>query len=123
MVRWFVLCLGLLLLSCVGWVLYCEHANSVDVPAPTDAELRSSLARAAAWVVANRSSLLRENNAMLWLFVREAGRLSNDSQLTSLAGQYQAESTDHTVSRFFFDSSGIERMRESTILLSSDWQD
>jgi hypothetical protein len=123
MVRWFVLCLGSLVLSCVGWVLYCEHANSVDVPAPTDAELRSSLARAAAWVVANRSSLLRENNAMLWLFVREAGRLSNDSQLTSLASQYQAESTDHTVSRFFFDASGIERMRESTILLSSDWED
>jgi hypothetical protein len=111
------------MLTCVSWLLYCEHANAVDVPAPTEAELRSSLARTAAWVVANRCSLLRENNAMLWLFVREAGRLSNDSQLTSLASEYQAQSTDHTVSRFFFDSSGIERMRESTILLSSDWED
>ena len=123
MVRWLVLCLALLMLSCVGWLVYCERANGVDVPAPTEAELRSSLARAAAWVVANRSTLLRENNAMLWLFVSEAGRLSNDSRLTSLAREYQAHSTDRTVSRFFFDSSGIERMREATILLSSDWED
>jgi hypothetical protein len=123
MVRWLVLFLSFFVLSCAGWVLYCEHANSVEVPAPTDAELRSSLARAAAWVVANRDSVSRENNPMLWLFVREAGRLSNDSRLTSLASQYQAQWTGHTVSRFFFDSSGIEQMRESTILLPGDWQD
>jgi hypothetical protein len=123
MMRWLVLCLGVLVLTGTGWLLYCEHSNSVEVPAPTDAELRSSLARAAAWVVANRSSLLQNNNSMLWLMVREAGRLSNDSQLTALAREYQAQSTDHTVSRFFFDSSGIEQMHEATILLSSDWED
>jgi hypothetical protein len=55
---------------------------------------------------------LEEDNPMLWLFVREAGQLSGESQLVALAGIYQAKSTDGTFWRFIFDSSGSERIRE-----------
>jgi hypothetical protein len=123
--RWarrLVLCLLVLMLSGAIWVLLCEQRNSRDVPFPTDTELRSSFSRAGAWVLSNRDSVLSENNSMLWLFVREAGRLSNDPRLASLAEQFQARYTRGTLSQLFFDASGIDRVRDMEIDLSDSWQ-
>jgi hypothetical protein len=106
----------------LAWLLYCEHQNSTDVPFPNDTELRASLSRARQWIIQNRDSVLHENNAMLWLFVRNSGRLSKDPLLDSLASEYQAQSTEGTISQFFFDSTGIDRARNALIGLSDDWQ-
>ena len=94
----------------------------MDVPFPTQAELRSSRDRAAAWIIRSRSSVLHENNAMLWLFVREAARLSNDPRLQALSTEFQAEYTNGTISQFFFDSTDIDRVREASISLGDEWQ-
>jgi len=120
--RRLALCFLLLMLSGATWVLYCEHQNLRDAPFPTDAELRLSLSRAAAWVLNNRNSISNENNPMLWLFVRDAGRLSNDPRLASLAEQYQARYTRGTISQFFFDAAGIDRVRDVEVDLPDSWQ-
>lgn len=87
-----------------------EYANSANVPFPSDTELRSGFARASAWVLGNRQPILNENNAMLWFFTREAGRISGERQLVALAREYQSKNTDHSLWRFIFDSSGNERL-------------
>ena len=99
-------------------LLYREHENSAQAPALTPAEARASFNRASAWIQRNREAVLRENNPMLWLFVREAGRLAADPELTSLAGVYQEQSTRDNLSRFFFDSSGLGQMRSRRLDLS-----
>jgi hypothetical protein len=116
------LAVALLALAGLSWLLYCEHLNSVEVASPTQAQLRASFNRASAWIVQNREAVLRENNSMLWLFVREAGRLANDSRLESLASEYQTRSTQGTIAQFFFDSAGIEHVRGANLELSDDWQ-
>jgi hypothetical protein len=120
--HWFARSLAAFVLVCVGWLLYLEHQNSAQVPFPTQTQLRESQSRAAAWVIHNRDAVLRENNFMLWLFVREAARLSNDPQLASLAGEYQDQSVKGTIAQFAFDSTGIEAVRGVDLALSDDWQ-
>jgi hypothetical protein len=119
------LALGLVVcgLGAVGWLLYCEHENSVEVAIPQPAELRSSRDRAAAWVLRNRNSVLAENNSMLWLFVREAGRLSGDPRLQSLTAEYRARSTRGTLAEFFFIPADLNRAREASIILGDEWED
>jgi hypothetical protein len=104
------------------WLAYSEHENSTEVAVATPVQLRSSLNRASAWIERNRNAVLHENNPMLWLFVREAAWLANDPQLGSLAEEYQARSTNGTISRFYFDSAGIDRVRRANLALSADWQ-
>jgi len=99
-------------------ILYCEHENSAQAAALTPAEARASYERASAWIQRNREAVLRENNPMLWLFVREASRLAGDRQLEALADVYQQRSTRDNLSRFFFDSAGIEQMRLQRVDLS-----
>jgi hypothetical protein len=101
-----------LVMTVAALVAYCEYANSKDVPFPTDAELRSSFSRAAAWASNNGGRILDENNPMLWLFVREAGRLSGEQPMLTLASEYQSKNSDKSIWRFIFDSSGRERVRE-----------
>ena len=120
--RWLALGFAVSALAGLAWLLYCEHLNSAPADFPTDAQLRSSFDRSAAWIFQNRDAVLHENNSMLWLFVREAGRLSGDPQLTALAGEFQAQSTNNTVARYFFDPIGSERIRETDLALSEDWQ-
>ena len=102
--------------------LYCEHQNSREVGAPTPAEARASFDRASAWIQRNQETVLRENNPMLWLFVRDAGRLAGDAQLEALANVYQAQSARDNLSRFFFDSSGRDQARSARLDLSG-WPD
>ena len=101
---------------------YCEHQNSREVGAPTPAEARASFDRASAWIQRNQETVLRENNPMLWLFVRDAGRLAGDAQLEALANVYQAQSARDNLSRFFFDSSGRDQARSARLDLSG-WPD
>jgi hypothetical protein len=102
--------------------MYCERQNALDVSFPSDAQLRSSRERAAAWILHNHAAVLNENNSMLWLFVREAARLSADEQLQSLATEYQSRSTAGTIAQYFFDSTDLSRTREASIILGNDWQ-
>jgi hypothetical protein len=116
------LAFAVLALAGLSWLLYCEHLNSAEVAFPTQTQLRSSFNQASAWIVQNREAVLRDNNSMLWLFVREAGRLANDARLESLANEYQAQSTQGTITQFFFDSAGVEHVRGANLALSDDWQ-
>jgi hypothetical protein len=109
--RYSVLVGALLVAGLASLLAYWEHENAVDVPFPTDAELRSSFSRATAWTVDNGKRLLDEDNPMLWLFVREAGRLSGDPRLLELASTYQSRHIIGTVSQFFFDPTDTERVR------------
>jgi hypothetical protein len=113
--------LAVIFLAVAASILYCEHQNSTDVPPPTQSELRASFEKAAAWIQQHREATLRENNSMLWLFVREAGRLSGNSQLAALATEYQDRSTQGTIAQFFFNPQGSEQIRTTRLDLS-DWQ-
>jgi len=105
-------------LAAILAILYCEHGNSAPAPALAPAEARASFNRASAWIQRNREGVLRENNPMLWLFVREAARLAADPQLAALASVYQEQSTRDNLSRFFFDSSGLDQMRSQRLDVS-----
>ncbi len=119
---WLALLLAVPALLCGGWLSYLEHENSTLVAATGTPQLRASFARARAWILQNRAAVLSENNAMLWLLVREAGRLADDRQLQSLDAEYQSRSTRGTVSQFFFDSTGIDSARMAHITLGDDWE-
>jgi hypothetical protein len=106
----------------VAAVLFCEHQNSAEVAPPSHAEVRASFERASAWIQHNREAVLHENNPMLWLFVREAGRLAGDQQLMALASVYQEQSTRGNLARFFFDTAGQDQMRSQPLDLSG-WTD
>jgi hypothetical protein len=116
----------LLLLAVAGWaalVGYGEYANSRNVPMPSDAELRAGFAQASGWILRNKQSLLEENNAMLWLFVREAARVSGEEPLAALARDYQSRYLDRSLWRFVFDSSDRDRVRYTNVALGEDLPD
>jgi hypothetical protein len=118
------LALGLAVVALAGAlaILYCEHRNFAPAAALTPAEARASFNRASAWIQRNREAVLRENNPMLWLFVREASRLAGDQQLEALASVYQEQSTRDNLSRYFFDSTDLDRAR-TQLLDVSGWGD
>jgi hypothetical protein len=60
---------------------------------------------------------------MLWLFIREAGRLSGDVQLSAMASEYQTRYAKGTLSQFFFDPSGSERLASQRTFFPNDWGD
>ena len=121
--RWLALCVAAVAVGVIGWLCYCEYRNSQDVPPPTEAELREHLGQATGWIFANRARVSTENNAMLWLFIREAGRLSGDVQLSAMASEYQTRYTKGTLSQFFFDPSGSEQLASRRIFFTNDWGD
>lgn len=113
-VRWLAVVGLLIFLGIAIPVSYGEYRNRAEVPFPTDAEVRSSLARATAWMLRNRDRNLNEDNPMLWLFVREAGRLSANADLTALAGEYRARHENGSspcLWQFIFDPSGSELLQ------------
>ena len=110
-------------LSVIVWLSYCEYRNSRDVPPPTEAELRAHLARATGWMFANSARVSNEDNPMLWVFVREAGRLTGDAHLLAMANEYRERYVKGTLSQFFFDSSGSEQLTNRFIVFRNDWAD
>jgi hypothetical protein len=100
-----------------------EHENSREVPFPSDDELRSGLALTTGWIMAHREQLLREENSMLWLFVRDAGRVTRDPRLLELANTFQMQHTGEELILSFFDDSHLDRDRTASILLPESWQD
>ena len=121
--RWLALCVAAVAVGVIGWLCYCEYRNSQDVPPPTEAELREHLGHATGWIFTNRARVSTENNAMLWLFIREAGRLSGDVQLSGMASEYQTRYAKGTLSQFFFDPSGSEQLASRRIFFTNDWGD
>jgi hypothetical protein len=115
-VRWLATFGVLLVLGVLVFVCYEEHRNTAAVPVPTDSEIRSSFSRATAWTLRNRNRNLSEDNAMLWLFVREAGRLSGEPNLSMLAQEYQSKHAN-AIWRFIFDPRGSELLQTSALSL------
>jgi hypothetical protein len=118
--RWLVRFGLLAFLALAGAISYGEYNNAAAVPFPTDSELRGSFSRAAAWIVEHRDSNLDDDSAMLWYFVREAGRLSTEPHLASLAEEYQSRHVNGTlwVWRFIFDPRGSELLQAYDLRLS-----
>lgn len=108
LVRYLAIFVAIVAISAIALIGGCVYDNSRDASFPDDAELRSSFARASAWILNNRAEILSEDNAMLWLFVREAGKVSADARLSELASEYQARMPDGSVWRYIFDASGRE---------------
>src|SRR5262249_22959366 len=99
------------------------YRNSRELPFPSDEELRTSFSRAADWVLKRREQVLNEDNAMLWLFVREAAKASGDPRLSALAEEYQSRHTDPWLWHYVFDSSDRERVARDYILLPGNFPD
>jgi hypothetical protein len=117
------MCVAALAASVIAWLSYCEYRNSRAVQPPSEVELREHFRRAVDWVLANRSQVSAENNPMLWVFVREAGRLTDDEHLLVMANEFQARYVKGTLSQFFFDSSGSEQLAGLHIVFRDDWAD
>jgi len=121
--RFLAICGTLLLLTGATLVCCCEYSNSRSVPLPADADIRSSVSRASAWMLAHREQLLNEDNPMLWLFVRDAARTSDDAGLLALAREYQSRHTDNSIWRYLFDPSGREQIARLAIRFPDDIPD
>jgi hypothetical protein len=100
---------ALLVLTIAALIGRCEYSNSRKVSFPPDAEIRVSLSRASAWIFGHSAQLLSEDNPMLWLFVRDAGRAADEPRLLALAGEYQSQHIDSSIWRYIFDSTGRGR--------------
>jgi hypothetical protein len=109
--------------SVIASVGYCEYDNARDVPMPSEVELRAGFSRASSWLFSNKERLLEENNPMLWLFVRDAGRLSGQESMVALARDYQSRYTDRSLWHFVFDSSERNRVTYANIVLGDDLPD
>lgn len=111
--RWLATVALLALSGVVAAIAYGEYRNGADVPSPSESELRSSFSRAAAWVIQHRDRNLNDDNAMLWLFVREAGRLSAEPNLSMLAEEYQSKHANGPpwLWHFVFDPRGSELLQ------------
>jgi hypothetical protein len=114
---------AVLVLGVAAFISYGEYGNSKEAPFPTDAELRASYSRAAGWIFTNSSRLLDDDNSMLWLFLRDTGRVANDQRLLTLASEYQSKYTNGTIAQFFFGSGGSEHLREVHIDFPDNWPD
>jgi hypothetical protein len=115
------LCVAALAIGAIGWLCYCEYRNSREVPPPTEVELRQHLGRAVGWIFANISQVSTENNPMLWVFIRDAARLTGDTRLMASADEYQSRYVKGTVSQFFFDPNGSEQLAGRHIDFPDDW--
>lgn len=102
------LLLVLLVAGALGYCAlgYCEYLNSREVPPPASSELKDRFEHAAAWILERRDQVLADDTPMLWLFVREAGRLSGDSRLLGLAAEYQARHSGVWAWAFLFNARG-----------------
>src|SRR5262249_28334837 len=89
----------------LAWLWRREYDNSRNTTFPPDTELRASLSRASDWVLQHRDQVLSEDNAMLWLFIREGAKVSGDQRLLDLAQTYQSRHTDGSLWHYIFDSS------------------
>ncbi len=105
MLRYLAVGVAVIAAIAVALVLRLEYVSFRDVPFPSDAELQASFSRATAWAWERREQLLKEDNAMLWLFIREAATASADPHLLQLAQDYQARLPEHNLWRFIFDFS------------------
>jgi hypothetical protein len=117
------LCAAALAISLIAWLSYCEYRNSRDVPPPTQAELRAHLQRATSWIFANSVRVSNDNNPMLWLFLRDAARLTGDVRLSDMASEYQTRYVKGTLSQFFFDPGGSEQLAGRRITFPDNWAD
>ena len=120
---WVSVGIAALAASVIAWLAYCEYNNSRDVPPPSEAELREHFERAAGWMFANEQRISTENNPMLWVFINEAGKLTGNARLLAMASAYQQHYTNGTLSQFFFDSSGSEKVAGERIGFPSFWAD
>jgi hypothetical protein len=109
-VRYLALCAVVLVIGAAALIGGCEYLNSQNAAVPTDSELRLRFSRAADWVLKNREQALNEDNAMLWLFIREAGKRTGDQRLLALAAEFQARHPDTWMWRYIFDANGRERV-------------
>jgi hypothetical protein len=117
------LCVAALAIGAIGWLSYCEYRNSREVPPPTESELRQHLGRAVGWIFANISHVSTENNPMLWVFIRDAARLTGDTRLMAAADEYQSHYVKGTLSQFFFDPGGSEQLAGQHIDFPDYWAD
>jgi hypothetical protein len=116
--RALALCAAALAISLIAWLSYREYRNSRDVLPPTQAELRAHLERATDWIFANSARVSNDNNPMLWLFVRDAARLTSDARLSGMVSEYQTRYVKGTLSQFFFDPGGSEQLAGRRIMVS-----
>jgi hypothetical protein len=123
LLRTLAICIAAPAVVLIAWLCYCEYRSARDVPLPSEAELRAHLKRAVGWIFANKARVSSENNPMLWVFVREAGRLTDDAELLELANEYQARYVKGTISQFFFDPRGSEQLAGQTLVFRDDWVD
>jgi hypothetical protein len=123
LLRTLAICIAAPAAMLMAWLSYCEYRSARDVPPPSEAELRDHLKRAVGWIFANRARVSSEDNPMLWVFVREAGRLTDDAELLALANEYQTRYVKGTIAQFFFDPSGSERFAGKMIVFPDNWVD
>ncbi len=123
LLRAFAVGIAVLAGGAVLWFSIAEYRNSREVPSPSEAELREHLSRATGWIFTNSASVATENNPMLWVFMRETGRLTGDTRLLTMATEYQEHYVKGTISQFFFDSKGSEQLAGKMLVVPYDWAD
>jgi hypothetical protein len=121
--RWTAITVALLGGVVLTWLAYSEHANSRDVPLPAEAELREHFNRALEWMFANASHISTEDNPMLWLFIREAGRLTGNDRIVVMAADYQDHYLKGTLSQYFFNPNGSEQLMGKQITFTANSAD
>src|SRR5690348_2071680 len=119
MLRYLAIAGAVVVVAVLAWFWRREYDNSRNVAFPTDAELRVSLSRASAWILQHREQVLDEDNAMLWLFIREGAKASGDQRLLGLAQTYQSRHTDNSAWHYIFDSSDRQRVSGHAVAFSS----
>lgn len=121
--RWLAILTATAAIAIAAWIGYCEYRNSVDASLPGEPDLREHFSRAQHWIYGNSERLLNEDNAMLWLFVRDAGRAAGDLRLLDLASEFQTRRVNGTLTQYLFDSSGSEQIASQRLTFEANLDD
>jgi hypothetical protein len=121
--RWLATLAAALAISLAAWIGYCEYRNSADVPSPTQSELREHFSRAQRWMYDNSARLENDDNGMLWLFVRDAGRAAGDLKLLDLAAEFQSRRVNGTLMQYVFDPHGSDQIAGQRLTFEANLDD
>ncbi len=92
--RKIIIILLILSLIPISFGSYLIWNNNRTVAPPSKQEISASLEKSIQWLVNNRSSILNENNSMLWWMVKESAELTNDQRLDELFEAYKKKWLD-----------------------------
>lgn len=104
--RWFISLIAALFALVVLYTTFQIWRNNRSVDVPSAQSISRSLEKSIDWLVQNRETILGQNSAMLWWFVKESAGITRDERLNAILAEYMRRHIDpypENAWRYLFD--------------------